>query len=510
MKKRAVVTLFLAFGMALLAEPSARGDSKLQPKDVLDKCIATMGGIERLQQVNTLAYQSWSHTFLRSISVSDALPGMFAYETKEVVLQPQRRLVSETSHWQWTESETGNVSTLVISPEGGFVERNGQRAPVSADRFYATVDTLAANPIVALLSASASADVKLSQPPGPVDEISFLQTVYGQPVRTTLGIDKHSYALRWLEIRHSYSQDIYNAPWGDLTKRFEFASWFLDASGLSLPTKWTVSTDGLNDGQVSLVNVKINPTLSQPVPDIPSEFKDSFNTFLHLSADVLAQRNLGNGDHLDVDDGIVMLPGKERAYNSLLVKQDKGIVIVEAPYSNANSEQIIRYAKGVFPNLPILAVISTDYFWFHAAGLGAYARAAVPVFVLDDNVELIQRLLSLQKEGTGTHGPSDQLRIVRGPTQVGAGANRIVLLPFPGTASARMIAVYFPERKLLYCSDLYLPVPWGHQYWTEHISEIRALIEREHLDVRRIAGVSMPPRDWKELAASIPAQSTAK
>jgi hypothetical protein len=67
-----------------------------------------------------------------------------------------------------------------------------------------------------------------------------------------------------------------------------------------------------------------------------------------------------------------------------------------------------------------------------------------------------------------------------------------------------MMAVYLPERKLLYCSDAYLPQKWGDEYWTEHLAEIRDLIGREHLEVEQIAGVSMPSTNWKEVAASIP------
>lgn len=47
----------------------------------------------------------------------------------------------------------------------------------------------------------------------------------------------------------------------------------------------------------------------------------------------------------------------------------------------------------------------------------------------------------------------------------------------------------------MYCSDMCLPQNGGAQYWTEHLSEIRELIDREHLDVLQVSGVSMlPPR----------------
>jgi hypothetical protein len=89
-------------------------------------------------------------------------------------------------------------------------------------------------------------------------------------------------------------------------------------------------------------------------------------------------------------------------------------------------------------------------------------------------------------------------------TEIGSGENKIVIIPFRGTASARMMAVYFPTSKLLYCSDLYLPQQWGGQYYTEHLAEIRNLIDREHIDVEQVSGISMIPHGWKDLSALIP------
>ena len=43
-----------------------------------------------------------------------------------------------------------------------------------------------------------------------------------------------------------------------------------------------------------------------------------------------------------------MLPGKEHTYSSIIVRQDDGLVIVEAPWSNANSEAILAQPRRSF------------------------------------------------------------------------------------------------------------------------------------------------------------------
>jgi len=103
-----------------------------------------------------------------------------------------------------------------------ILRRIPRRYPgIAVDRFYAAVDLLAGNPISALLSTVDSASAY---------ELSFPQTIYEQKVQTTIGIDKHSYLLDWVEVKHSYSQDIYKAMWGDPLQRFDYSGWLLDGS----------------------------------------------------------------------------------------------------------------------------------------------------------------------------------------------------------------------------------------------------------------------------------------
>jgi hypothetical protein len=115
--KRGRIAILFVFGMTAMTSAQPDDSRQLQTKKVLARCIDSMGKLNRLQNVKVLSYQSRSHTFLRSISVSDSLPGLFAYETKEVVLQPQRQILVDKSHWQWTESATPSDSELVISPK---------------------------------------------------------------------------------------------------------------------------------------------------------------------------------------------------------------------------------------------------------------------------------------------------------------------------------------------------------------------------------------------------------
>ncbi len=67
-----------------------------------------------------------------------------------------------------------------------------------------------------------------------------------------------------------------------------------------------------------------------------------------------------------------------------------------------------------------------------------------------------------------------------------------------------MMAVYLPDKNLIWASYLLLPQPWLPEFKTEHLWEIRSLINREQLDVQRIMGDHRPPEEWAVVVKEIP------
>jgi hypothetical protein len=211
------------------------------------------------------------------------------------------------------------------------------------------------------------------------------------------------------------------------------------------------------------------------------------------------------GDPAVVADGIIQIPSKERKYNCVVVRQSDGIVIIEAPYSRGNSEFVLEQVKRSYPGLTIKALVTTSQMWIHVAGVQAYAQKGVPIYALDTNADLVRSFADADSDSrdSGKRQPPLNLRVVRKATEIGSGQNRLIIYPFKGRASARMLAVYLPERKMLYASDMYLPQAFGGDYWLAYLAEVRDLIGREHLDVDRVMGIHMPPASWKDLAARL-------
>jgi hypothetical protein len=507
MKRYFTIALLLYVNMASATVPAAKDDRSQSAKALLRQCITKMGGIDLLRGIEALSYESVKHTFFHRVEISEALPQIIVYENNDVVLQPKNYNLHEKSNWRWTDSAAQRNSQLTLTPQGGYSESDNKKTAITADGFYKALDIFAANPISVLLSGFEASDLILEMPTDESDVVSFHQGIYGQQVATTIGISKKTHLLQWIETEHSYSQDVFASFWGRTVKKVVLSGWTLMTNGLYFPTKWQASTNGTIDGQESLFNVKVDSDVPAAEFAIPEEFKNSFDV-LHMTDEALALRNHGDGKHLDVHDGVLMLPGTSGAYNSLLVKHDNGIVVIDAPYTNANSDYVIAYAKKFFPGTPITSVVSTNQLQFHLGGLPAYLKVHAPIYVLDSNVALMRRFLAAQVRVGEIHDSDIKLRTVKERTEIGSGENQIILIPFRGTASARMMAVYFPAIKLLYCSDLYLPQQWGGQYYTEHLAEIRDLIDREHIDVVQVSGISMIPHVWKDLSALIPVTQT--
>ncbi len=490
--------------------PANAADSSRKPetqaRDVLQQSIAAVGGLERLRAVESISYQSLAHTFFRTVEVSELSPQMVSYESDEVLLQPRSNNLDEKINWRFTEMATPVASRLTVTPEGGFSESDSTKTALSADQFYKAIDTLAANPIAALISAHDSSHLSWGRQSDEVAEISFERSIYGLPVRTTLGVNRQTHLLEWIEIDHSYSQDVFNAFWGPTTKRYVFAAWIIDPSGVHFPAKWEIRAHDEVEGQESLVGLRIGGDAAASDFRIPEEFKNAFESF-HKSEEDMAKGNYGEGNHLDLHEGVTMLPGKQGAYNAIIVKQAQGILVIEGPYSNANSEYVIQYAKKLYPNTPIVGVFTTSHLRWLMGGLPAYAKANIPVYALDVNAAAVRHFLTTQTTADSVRRQDLKLRTVQGRTEIGRGLNRMVLLPFRGTTSVRMMAVYFPDQRLLYCSDLFMPQAWEKEHWTEHLWEIRDLIDREHIEVLDVMGVSAVPKGWKELAATLPARA---
>jgi hypothetical protein len=204
--------------------------------------------------------------------------------------------------------------------------------------------------------------------------------------------------------------------------------------------------------------------------------------------------------------GIVKVPG---SWDIVEVKQDAGIAIVEGPLSSSYSAKVIADAQQRFAvpgGAPIVAVVTTSDSWPHIGGMREYAARGVPIYALDLNLPILQRLFAAKYEtlpdALARQPKAARLQAVTGKTAVGSGANRFEIYPLRSVSGERQMMVYWPQHELLYTSDLFTLMPDGTVFLPQQVSEAVAAVERDRLAVKRAFGMHYDVVPWERVVQS--------
>jgi hypothetical protein len=127
----------------------------------------------------------------------------------------------------------------------------------------------------------------------------------------------------------------------------------------------------------------------------------------------------------------------------------------------------------------------------------------LPIYILDLNQPLLDRMVkaphSIDPDALETAKKTPEWKIVSGKTEIGSGANRMVLFPLRGASTERQYMVYFPEHKLLYASDTLVVNPDHTLYDPELMREVQQAVEREHLQVDTVFAMHEAPTAWSDV-----------
>jgi hypothetical protein len=208
----------------------------------------------------------------------------------------------------------------------------------------------------------------------------------------------------------------------------------------------------------------------------------------------------GRGPH-EIAPGVVQIVG---SWNSTIVRQDDGLVIIEAPISAGYSRRVIEEAGRRFPGVAVKGVITTTDFWWHVAGLREYIARGIPIYVLDRNV----RVVTDRAKAPHTFVPDSLaraprapiIRAVNGRMALGNGDNRIELIPFHTEQLDRMMMVYLPERHLVYTAEGIQLYPSGLTFPQTAI-EVVAAVKREGLAPETFIGMHVAATPWTRLTS---------
>jgi hypothetical protein len=468
------------------------------PQQCVTAALEAMGGRERLQQVTSVRMQTVGHSLLMEQSYRQS-PFIASYEHGRVTLDlANQRLLAETK-LTWPESDpnqSDSDTTLAAGPDGGVYHTTFGDSPCSLGDLDASREALALGPARVLLTAAGATDLHYE---APENLRSTFHTVVAFswrhiPVRVLLNPFNHlPDAVETTQVFHDFWYF-----WGDVQQRIYFDNWKL-VEGISYPTNWVEERNGAFWRSTQALNVELNVQLDEKA------FEMTAGAVKQSAASPGWNRPFSAKQATALAPGIDLFAG---SWNATIVKEPDGVVILEAPISSLYMQGVIREAHRRYPGRPISAVLSTSDSWPHTGGVRLAVAQRLPVYILDLNQPLLDRMMSaphtiepdtLQKSTDS----KARWKLVAGKVEFGSGANRMELYPLRGASTERQYMVYFPERKLLYASDTLALNDDGSLYDPELMYEVSQAVKRENLIVDTVFAMHQGPMSWEQVMALI-------
>ena len=410
----------------------------------------------------------------------------------------------------WVDStEWTSVSTILVS-SGAAVSRTSRTfTPVGTPPDIEALPVRLA-PERVVLTARDAPDCH-TEPDEVVDGYPHHVVAFsldGARVRLILNVP--SLLPKAVEVERAHEYDMFLAPWGDVTQRITFGMWTREPGGLRYPRLWEFSTDRQPDGSIYITRIRPKPVIDRADIELPPGDRQFIAARPRIADLPFGPAGATDRPVRELAPGIVKVPGR---FDVIEVRQDDGIVIIEAPLSSDYSVKAIADVRQRFGSTPIKAIITTSDAWPHIGGIREYVALGIPVYALDLNVPILVRLLSATYQSlpdTLAREPTaPTLRVVSGKTTVGSGANRFEIYPFRTATGERQMMIYWPDHRLLYSSDLFT-IRNEFVFLPQQVSEAVDAVAREHLDVTTAFGMHYGPMTWATVIKNVlPSQRPA-
>jgi hypothetical protein len=459
--------------------------------------LEAMGGHDRLAAIKTVQMDSIGHAALMEQSYRQA-PFITSYEREQELVDFAGQRVFVKQHGVWPESDLKGAdsdSTLIVTPAGGVYRIDGHDYPCGGGDLDASREKLALGSERILLTAEAASDLRFLPPETlrstPHTVLGF--TWKGLPVRVAL--NEWNHLPDAVETTQEFRDFWFY--WGDVEQRVYFDNWRL-VNGVEVPSNEVVERNGAEWSSEQALDIVFDVAADEHQFAIDAKAAQQ-------SLESKGWNRAFKGDHdQQLAPGIDLFAG---SWNTTIVKQDDGVVILETPISGTFTQGILDEAEKRYPDVPVKAVVSTSDSWPHTGGVRLDVAKRLPVYILDLNEPLLDREVqaphTIDPDLLAKGKRTPQWKIVAGKTEIGSGDNRMVLFPLRGALTERQYMVYFPERRLLYASDTLVLNADGTLYDPEMMQEVEAAVDREHLAVDTVFAMHQSPTPWSKVVALV-------
>ena len=237
-------------------------------------------------------------------------------------------------------------------------------------------------------------------------------------------------------------------PYGDVAKVRTFSD-YGDAGEVQLPFK--VTTQEM--GEVTQVREWTSISINGELPE--ERFK---------IAEGLEERamEIGHADTIHVipselADGVYF--GESMHMNNMWVEFEDFIAVIEGPTNEMHSLEVIRQIRETVGDKPIRYLITSHHHSDHTGGIRAYAAEGATIVTHANNEEVIREILTrphtLKPDSLAQSGLEPQIELVEETHTITDGKRSIELLHVPNSHANGYLAIYLPEERLLFESDMF-------------------------------------------------------
>lgn len=508
MSKRSVLSalafLFLAASLAHANQsaPRAAAAAPEEARRAVRSALAAMGGEARWRALKSVGVEGIGHVNAVEQSERPEGPYIVSYEQTNDLIDLAGARMRRTVESRDTQTTAWAGRTYIVANGVASAVRGDKAFPGSPLSLQEGELRLALGPERVLLTALDAADLRaegetvLQGTPQRVLKFTWRD----KPV--TLFLNANSHLPTAVEILSAHPYELWSV-WGDVRTRVYYSYWTLEAGGLRYPRQWDTERNNLKWRTFTVINLKLNPPTPNESLSIAEDVQKAYRARPLFTLETSPLGRPGRPPH-DTAPGVYSMPG---SWDVTLVRQADGIVVIEAPISSSYSAKVLDEAAKHFPGVPVKAVISTSDAWPHFGGVREYVARGIPVYALDLNRPIIERLLAAPRTlnpDTLARAPrKPKFQIVSAKTTVGTGANRLELYPLRTETGERMMMIYFPEHRLLYGSDLLQKMPNGSFFMPQYVSEVMSAAEREKLSVERVFAMHMDAMNWTDVGAAV-------
>lgn len=470
-------------------------------RDVVLASAEAIGGVDRLRAVRAVRVEEVGGEYLVSTITRRDAPPRLITQTLATLRSSADGVLRRTSV-QMVPMRTGRftVTTVVNRGVAAVVRGPGLVAGASFDLTTAN-EELSLSPERVLLTALDAPDLRLDRDttlggvPHHVVSLGFDGAV------ARVFIDAASAFPTHLELVRAYPGYVFWAMWGDLRFTTTWSSWSRERSGVWYPRQRSVTLNGEPFRDLVVTALDLDGDVAADSVAIPDSVRSAFTTPTGLERAAIARGGSPTLSAVELADGVVLYQG---GYQSAAVRQHDGVVIIEAPESNAKSRAVLADVATRWPGARVKAVINTSPMWMHVGGLREYAARGIPIYVADAGASVVRGILAAPHrqapDSLSRVRLTPTVRVVSRMLTIGTGDERLELRPARGQHASTMMLVWVPARRLLYASDVVIPDAFEPVFAAAYRGELVRLVQREGLDVERVFSEHLPATPWAELA----------